>query len=894
MAARSIRNCNCSAVNAGGTISRASSIEQNQLAELHGTAGKQEESSPYDYDTAVLPPLGATSQRDLKLREFVISPHHRRYRVWVMFLLTLVAYTACVSPFELGFLEEPPRALSILDNLVNALFAVDIFLTFFVAYLDSDTYLLVDDHKKIAWRYAKAGLILDLVSVTPSELALKMSPPPLRIYGLFNMLRLWRFKRVGKLFARLEKDESFSYFWIRCAKLTCVLFFSVHCAGCIFYMLAMQYKYPKSTWIGSVYENFLQDSIWNSYVKSVYWATTTMATVGYGDLHPQTTREMIFATCFMLFNLALGSYIIGNITYLIVDANSRTRKYRDSIGAVSSFVHRNGLPDRLKDQMLAHLKLKFRIDSQQLQPQEVISQYPKAVRSGILTHLFYPLVDKVYLFSGVSSDLLLELVSNMKAEYFPPKEDIILQNEAPTDFYIVASGAVDLLVLINGVEQVVGEAKAGDLFGEIGVVCYRPQLFTARTKRLSQLLRLDRTTFFNMFQANVKDGSIVANNLLKYLKEQKHPIMERVLLETETMLARGRTELPLSLCFATLRGDDLLLRQLLKRGLDPNETDDSGRTPLHIAASNGSRNCALLLLDHGADPNQRDSSGSVPLWEALAHGHESLAKLLTDNGAGLQQGDIGQFACIAAEQNNLQLLDRIIQLNGDVTLPGCNGATALHLAVSNGNAKMVKFLLDNGADMDRRDSYGWTPRALAEQQAQEDIKSLFRIQSKSPSDHPVVIRMPEERRGVRFLEKYNSEPLIPPAPHESITSPSVTNTLTPQNLRRRRPNSSDGSLFGICPPAHTLFDVLTPVAEAKSAESFKTYRPTKVSISESAKEDAAVKVIRLPRRIQELIEIGAQQMGYLPTNVQTSDGGHVEHIELVREGDGLALRISGS
>jgi len=29
----------------------------------------------------------------------------------------------------------------------------------------------------------------------------------------------------------------------------------------------------------------------------------------------------------------------------------------------------------------------------------------------------------------------------MKAEYFPPKEDVILQNEAPTDFYIFITGS---------------------------------------------------------------------------------------------------------------------------------------------------------------------------------------------------------------------------------------------------------------------------------------------------------------------------------------------------------------------------------------------------------------------------------------------------------------------
>lgn len=30
----------------------------------------------------------------------------------------------------------------------------------------------------------------------------------------------------------------------------------------------------------------------------------------------------------------------------------------------------------------------------------------------------------------------------MKAEYFPPKEDVILQNEAPMDFYVLVTGAM--------------------------------------------------------------------------------------------------------------------------------------------------------------------------------------------------------------------------------------------------------------------------------------------------------------------------------------------------------------------------------------------------------------------------------------------------------------------
>lgn len=51
--------------------------------------------------------------------------------------------------------------------------------------------------------------------------------------------------------------------------------------------------------------------------------------------------------------------------------------------------------------------------------------------------------------------------------------------------------------------------------GEIGVLCYRPQLFTVRTKRLCQLLRLNRTSLLNLVQANVGDGAIIVNNLLQ-------------------------------------------------------------------------------------------------------------------------------------------------------------------------------------------------------------------------------------------------------------------------------------------------------------------------------------------------------------------------------------------
>lgn len=119
-----------------------------------------------------------------------------------MFLIVLVIYTAWASPFEFGFLDKPEAPLSVMDNVVNGFFAIDIVLTFFVAYLDKSTYLIVDGRKKIAWKYSTSWLAFDVISTIPSELARKISPNPLRSYGLFNMLRLWRLRRASALFAR--------------------------------------------------------------------------------------------------------------------------------------------------------------------------------------------------------------------------------------------------------------------------------------------------------------------------------------------------------------------------------------------------------------------------------------------------------------------------------------------------------------------------------------------------------------------------------------------------------------------------------------------------------------------------------------------------------------------
>ncbi|KAJ8773578.1 hypothetical protein K2173_005824 [Erythroxylum novogranatense] len=848
-----------------------------------------DDGSSFSLTGEVLPSLGSSnSTRRLKLRPWIVSPYDARYRMWETFLVFLVFYTTWVSPFEFGYLEKPPFGLSVADNIVNGLFAIDIVLTFFVAYLDKSSYLLIDDQAKIAKRYLLSWFILDVISSVPSEVIRLILPDNLQSYGYVSMLRLWRLRRVSRFFSRLEKHRDFSYFWVRCSKLICVTLFVVHMAGCFYYRLASHYHDPKKTWIGSVWEDFHEEKLSVRYVTSIYWSITTLTTTGYGDLHAVNQGEMIFVMVYMMFNLGLTSYLIGNMTNLVVHSTSRTRQFRDTIQAASSFAQRNKLPMRLQDQMLAHLSLKYKAGAEGLQQQETLDSLPKAIRSSISSYLFYSLVDKVYLFLGVSNDLLFQLVSEMKAEYFPPREDVILQNEAPTDLYILVSGTVEFIMQRNGIEQVVADAKTGDIIGEIGVLCYRPQIFTVRTKRLSQLLRLNRTVFLNIVQANVGDGTIIMNNLLQHLKEMKDPTMQAILADTEQMLARGRMDLPLTLCFAAMRGDDLMLQQLLRRGSDPNELDNNGRTALHIAASSGSEHCIVLLLEYGADPNARDSEGIVPLWEALVGEYNSIAKLLVDNGATLSSGDVGQFAYTAAEQNNLNLLKKIVEYGGDVTLPSVGGTTALHAAISEGNTKMVQFLLDQGADIDRPDGHGWTPRALAEYQGHEDIKILIEGRQEMRKISIPLSPQKEGESPLKPLPKYSSEPSITPYLHHD-TMPRIPEVTWSATHQRRRVNDFSNSLFAIMSAANTAAEN-DPIRYASRTSGFRDLSsPCRVTLSCPEKGEVAGKLVLLPKTLQEVFDMGAQKFGIYPKKILSKDGAEVESIDVVRDGDHLVL-----
>ncbi|PKU78266.1 Potassium channel KAT3 [Dendrobium catenatum] len=380
---------------------------------------------------------------------------------WQAFLVLLVAYSAWASPLELAFEKlVASKALIAIDLVVDAFFAVDIVVCFFVAYLDKSTHLLVFEQKKIATRYVMTlNFGMDVVSTLPFQL----------FYGIIT--------------------------------------------ACVYCWMAYHHRIIEKTWLGQPVPNFKERSIWLGYIYAIYFSISTLTTVGYGDLHADNKWEKIFGILLMLFNIGLTAYLIGNMTNLIVHEASRTFMMREASRNISRYARKNGLPETLRTQMMQHVRLKFK--TIELQQEEVLTSLPKAIRASIAQHLFQQTVDLAYLFKGVSENFIAQLVSEMKAEYFPPKADIILQKEIPTEFYIVIAGELEILTNENGTEKILSALRPADMAGEIGVILNIPQPFTIRSKSISQVVRIGHSHFRQVVELHIAEGKTILSNFLQ-------------------------------------------------------------------------------------------------------------------------------------------------------------------------------------------------------------------------------------------------------------------------------------------------------------------------------------------------------------------------------------------
>ncbi|PPK88710.1 beta-lactamase regulating signal transducer with metallopeptidase domain [Neolewinella xylanilytica] len=179
------------------------------------------------------------------------------------------------------------------------------------------------------------------------------------------------------------------------------------------------------------------------------------------------------------------------------------------------------------------------------------------------------------------------------------------------------------------------------------------------------------------------------------------------------------------LMHAIYDGDLEMVKYLLEKVNDLSQTDERGFTPLMAAASENHVDVAKLLIERGADVNQVHRQWTA-LIEAADEGSLEVAELLLDNGASVNfDGGSGRSASVmAASEGHLNVL-QLLEARGAYLGDGGGKLSPLHAAAHEGHKEIVRYLLDQGVEVDHRDGWGQTALMFAAEERHTEVVSML-------------------------------------------------------------------------------------------------------------------------------------------------------------------------
>ncbi|MCP4130798.1 MAG: hypothetical protein GY754_07435 [bacterium] len=148
---------------------------------------------------------------------------------------------------------------------------------------------------------------------------------------------------------------------------------------------------------------------------------------------------------------------------------------------------------------------------------------------------------------------------------------------------------------------------------------------------------------------------------------------------------------------------------LVKHGAQVDNTLSDNKTPLYFAAKFNNKKMVEILIQLGANINAKFNYGSTPLSIASDKGHCNMVQFLLKKGAhvnvqGKPYSSALHRAVESKGENYYSIMAALVQAGADINARNRQNATPLDAALQENNTDAIIFLINNGADLNKREA----------------------------------------------------------------------------------------------------------------------------------------------------------------------------------------------
>ncbi|XP_070831174.1 voltage-gated inwardly rectifying potassium channel KCNH6-like [Chaetodon trifascialis] len=416
-----------------------------------------------------------------RIQKWTILHYSPFKAVWDWVILLLVIYTAIFTPYSATFLlsdqEEAAMQtcgyscspLNVVDLIVDIMFIVDIIINFRTTYVNSNDEV-VSQSSRIAVHYFKGWFLIDMVAAIPFDLLIYRSGEEVTttLIGLLKTARLLRLVRVARKLDRYSEYGAAVLFL-----LMCTFALIAHWLACIWYAIG---NVERSTSAGIGWLDTLGDqlgkpyndtiigsgpSIRDKYVTALYFTFSSLTSVGFGNVSPNTNSEKIFSICVMLIGALMYASIFGNVSAIIQRLYSGTARYHAQMMRVREFIRFHQIPNPLRQRLEEYFEHAWSYTNG-IDMNAVLKGFPECLQADICLHLNRTLLQDCKAFKGSTKGCLRALAMRFKTTHAPPGDTLVHAGDLISALYFISRGSIEIL---KG-DVVVAILGKNDIFGE--------------------------------------------------------------------------------------------------------------------------------------------------------------------------------------------------------------------------------------------------------------------------------------------------------------------------------------------------------------------------------------------------------------------------------------------